>query len=85
MIKIGVLLIICFNIIGCGGGQPPVHIVKTRKTYIYTTTYGQELMDLKESKDKGLISEQEYINLKKELDVTLGRERTMKETVKFNL
>ena len=40
----------------CGGGS---HTVKTETT-TSTTTLGEELKDLKEAYDKGIISEQEY-------------------------
>ncbi len=35
--------------------------------YHRTTTIGQELMDLQKAKEKGVISDEEYFNTKKEI------------------
>ncbi len=35
--------------------------------YTRTTTIGQELVDLQKARDKGVISDEEYINTKKEI------------------
>ena len=35
--------------------------------YNRTTTIGKELLDLKEAKDKGAISEEEYVKAKKDI------------------
>jgi len=35
--------------------------------YHRTTTIGQELIDLQKAKDKGVISDEEYFNAKKEI------------------
>ena len=63
MKKIGVLILIgllfaSFSLTGCGRKQ------KTTVT-TNTTTLGQELVDLQQAYEKGIISEKEYNDLKK--------------------
>lgn len=53
------LIALAPNFIGCGGGGARV---ETR-----STTKGQELMDLEEAYQKGLITEKEYNKQKKEI------------------
>ncbi len=48
---------------GCGGGGTKVESSNTTTT----TTMGQELMDLNESYEKGIITEKEYENAKKQI------------------
>jgi len=52
------LLLVALSIGACGGGGA--------KVTSSSTTLGQELVDLKEAYDKGIISEKEYEDLKKE-------------------
>ena len=62
-ITVGVLaaIILACGITGCAmGNEGTVH-------YTRTTTIGKELLDLKEAKDKGAISEQEYNKVKKDI------------------
>ena len=40
---------------------------KTDIVYSRRTTIGQELIDLQEAKEKGVISDEEYFNAKKEI------------------
>ena len=54
-------IILVSGITGCAmGNKGTVH-------YNRTTTIGKELLDLKEAKDKGALSEQEYNKVKKDL------------------
>ncbi len=48
-------------VVGCGGGGAKVQQSTT------TTTMGQELIDLKESHDRGIITDEEYKKAKKEI------------------
>ncbi len=59
MILMAALIALAPNFIGCGGGGARV---ETR-----STTKGQELMDLEEAYQKGLITEKEYNKQKKEI------------------
>ena len=52
-------LISAIGLAGCGGGDSTVQAS--------STTMGQELMDLDESRQKGLISDKEYDKAKKEI------------------
>jgi hypothetical protein len=54
---IGMMIVFAACLGGCCGGGSPT--VKTETT-TSTTTLGEELKDLKEAYDKGIISEQEY-------------------------
>ena len=55
------VIILVSAIAGCAvGNKGTVH-------YSRTTTIGQELLDLKEAKDKGAISEQEYNKVRNDL------------------
>ena len=54
-------IILVSGITGCAmGNKGTVH-------YNRTTTIGKELLDLKEAKDKGALSEQEYNKVKKDI------------------
>jgi len=54
-------IILVSGITGCAmGNKGTVH-------YTRTTTIGQELIDLKEAKDKGAITEQEYNKVKEDI------------------
>ena len=54
-------IILVSGITGCAmGNKGTVH-------YTRTTTIGKELLDLKEAKDKGALSEKEYNKVKKDL------------------
>lgn len=59
---IGSILLATFLMIGCGGGGTKVESSSTT-----TTTMGQELMDLKESYEKGIITEKEYEDARKRI------------------
>lgn len=52
-------LISAIGLAGCGGGDSTVQAS--------STTMGQELMDLDESRKKGLITDKEYDKAKKEI------------------
>ena len=54
-------VILMIAISGCAMGN------KGTMHYSRTTTIGQELIDLKEAKDKGALSEQEYNKAKEQL------------------
>ena len=56
-----VVIILAIGLAGCAMGN------KGTVYYNRTTTIGKELLDLKEAKDKGAISEQEYNKVKKDL------------------
>ena len=54
-------IILVSTITGCAmGNKGTVH-------YTRTTTIGKELMDLKEAKDKGAMTEQEYNKVKEDI------------------
>ena len=57
------MFILSLIIAGCGGGGADV---KTESSS-YSTTLGQELKDLEDAYKKGIISEKEYNNAKKNL------------------
>ena len=66
MKKIGYLVIIALVILsvgltttGCGGKKSSASVQTT------TTTLGQELIDLQQAYEKGIITEKEYNDLKK--------------------
>lgn len=58
---VGFALVIATGLSGCGGGGSKNTIQTTN------TTMGQELMDLDESRKKGLIDDSEYDKAKKEI------------------
>jgi uncharacterized membrane protein len=60
---IGTALLASVLLIGCGGGGTKVESSNTTTT----TTMGQELMDLNESYEKGIITEKEYETAKKQI------------------
>jgi len=67
MKKLGVIILIAiflagmsFTLSGCGGGP------KTNVS-AQTTTLGQELVDLQQAYEKGIITEKEYNDLKKKV------------------
>jgi hypothetical protein len=45
---------------------------ETSVAYSRTTSMGRELVDLKEAKDKGLLSEEEYAKARKEILEAVG-------------
>ena len=64
MKKLGVLILIglmvvSLNLSGCGGKKQTVENTTT------TTTLGQELVDLQQAYEKGIITEKQYNDLKK--------------------
>lgn len=68
MKKIGYLVIIALVILsvgltttGCGGKKSSASVQTT------TTTLGQELVDLQQAYEKGIITEKEYNDLKKKV------------------
>jgi len=52
-------LLFAMGLSGCGGGKSSVQATTS------TTTMGQELMDLDESRNKGIITDDEYKKAKK--------------------
>ena len=60
--SIGTVLLATILMIGCGGSDTKVESSNTT-----TTTMGQELMDLNESYEKGIITEKEYETAKKQI------------------
>ena len=67
MKKIGILIIAAFVILsvgltttGCGGRKASAPVETTN------TTLGQELVDLQQAYEKGIITEKEYKDLKKQ-------------------
>jgi len=59
------IVAICFSLslFGCGGGGAEVKTSSTTSS----TTLGQELKDLKEARDKNIISESEYQEAKERI------------------
>lgn len=55
----GVILMASFNLTGCGGGGTEIKAS--------STTLGQELIDLQDAYDKGVITEEEFKKSKKKL------------------
>jgi hypothetical protein len=67
MKKLGVIILVVFflaslgfTVTGCGGG-PKANVTAQ------TTTLGQELVDLQQAYEKGIITEKEYNDLKKKV------------------
>jgi hypothetical protein len=64
MKRLGILVIVAMVIVsvgltaGCGGRKATANVQTT------TTTLGQELVDLQQAYEKGIISEKEYNDLK---------------------
>lgn len=56
-------LLATVSLAGCGGGGAK----SSTSLQATTTTMGQQLIDLKASYDKGIISEQEYNKAKKDI------------------
>ncbi len=59
LIVAGLIVIAGFNLTGCGGGGAEIKAS--------STTLGQELIDLQEAFDKGVITEEEFNKSKKRL------------------
>ena len=55
------VMIMALGLAGCGGGGAEV------KTHSYSTTLGQELKDLEEAYQKGIITEKQYQDAKEKL------------------
>ena len=55
------VMILVLGLVGCGGGGAQV------KSDSYTTTLGQELKDLEEAYQKGIITEKQYKEAKEKL------------------
>jgi uncharacterized membrane protein affecting hemolysin expression len=63
MKKLGIIMLIglllsSFTLSGCGGRKQSTNVQAT------TTTLGQELVDLQQAYEKGIITEKEYNDLK---------------------
>jgi len=56
-----VMIVMALGIAGCGGGGAEV------RTQSYSTTLGQELKDLEEAYQKGIITEKQYNEAKEKL------------------
>jgi len=61
ILVVGIMLSVGLGMAGCRGGGAEV------KTQSYSTTLGQELKDLEEAYNKGIISEKEYKKSKERL------------------
>ena len=59
-----IVIVIVFGLLlsGCGGGGAETEIKQAPQT-----TLGQELLDLEKAHEKGVISDEEYEKLKKEV------------------
>ena len=55
------MIFVAMGVVACGGGGADV------KTQSYSTTLGQELKDLDEAYQKGIITEKQYKNAKDKL------------------
>ena len=55
------VMIMALGLVGCGGGGAEV------RTQSYTTTLGQELKDLEEAYQKGIITEKQFKEAKEKL------------------
>jgi len=58
---VAIMIVMALGIVGCGGGGAEV------KTQSYSTTLGQELKDLDEAYQKGIITEKQYKEAKEKL------------------
>ena len=58
---VAMMMIMALGMAGCGGGGAEV------KTQSYSTTLGQELKDLDEAYQKGIITEKQYKEAKEKL------------------
>ncbi len=58
---VAVMIVMTLGIAGCGGGGAEV------RTQSYSTTLGQELKDLEEAYQKGIITEKQYKEAKEKL------------------
>jgi len=56
-----IVMIVALGLVGCGGGGAEV------RTHSYSTTLGQELKDLEEAYQKGIITEKQYKEAKDKL------------------
>jgi hypothetical protein len=56
-----VMMLMALNLVGCGGGGAEV------RTQSYSTTLGQELKDLEEAYQKGIITEKQFKEAKEKL------------------
>ena len=66
VIALALTFVFSVSIIGCGGCLSPKGGTKVN-TETSTTTLGQELKDLEEAHQKGIISQKEYESAKKKL------------------
>ena len=56
-----VMIVVALGLAACGGGDADV------KTQSFSTTLGQELKDLEDAYNKGIISEKQYKKAKEKL------------------
>lgn len=56
-----IMIVMALGVVRCGGGGAEV------KSQSYTTTLGQELKDLEEAYQKGIITEKQYKDAKEKL------------------
>jgi len=64
LLRIGsvvLMIVMALGLAGCGGGGAEI------KTQSYSTTLGQELKDLEEAYQKGIITEKQYNQAKEKL------------------
>ena len=59
LIAVGIVTFACFTLTGCGGGGAEIKAS--------STTMGQELTDLQNAYEKGVISEDEFNSAKKKI------------------
>jgi hypothetical protein len=60
-VAVSILLVVGFLVIGCGSST------KTEVLQSPQTTLGQELMDLDKAHKEGIVSDEEYKKMKKEI------------------
>jgi hypothetical protein len=70
LFAVPILTVMALSVVGCGGGGAKVQSEQST----YSTTLGQELKDLEEAYEKGIINEKQYEDAKK----TLIEQRTKK-------
>ena len=63
LLSAAILTVMALGVFGCGGGGAKVQSEQSS----YSTTLGQELKDLEEAYQKGMISQKQYEDAKRSL------------------